>query len=169
MTPLKGPQGLVRAARHAAGSLGRPLHVVLAGEGPDRGELERLAQDSGGSVIASFPGWVDAAARAGLLSRASLVAIPSIWPEPFGLVGLEAAAFGVPAVAYDVGGIGEWLTHDVNGRLADLAGGPQALGDAIAGDPGRRHAADARFRRAHATPRVTSARTRTWRGSNTFS
>jgi glycosyltransferase involved in cell wall biosynthesis len=132
MTPLKGPQGLVRAARHAAGSLGRPLRVVFAGEGPDRGELERLAQDSGGAVIASFPGWVDAAARAALLSRASLVAIPSIWPEPFGLVGLEAAALGVPAVAYDVGGIGEWLTHDVNGRLVDLAGGPQALGDAIA-------------------------------------
>lgn len=132
MTPLKGTETLMRAARHAAGSLGRPLQVVLAGEGPDRHGLERLAQDAGGSVVASFPGWVDAAARAALLSRASLVAIPSIWPEPFGLVGLEAAAFGVPAVAFDVGGIGEWLTHDVNGRLVDLAGGPGAFGDALA-------------------------------------
>lgn len=132
LTPLKGPQALVRAARHAAGSLGRPLHVVLAGEGPERPHVERLAQGSGGSVIASFPGWVDASARAALLSRASLVAIPSIWPEPFGLVGLEAAEFGVPAVAFGVGGIGEWLTHDVNGRLADLERGPAALGDAIA-------------------------------------
>jgi glycosyltransferase involved in cell wall biosynthesis len=132
MTPLKGTEALMRAARHAAGSLGRPLQVVLAGEGPERHGLERLAQDSGGSVVASFPGWVDAPARAALLSRAALVAIPSIWPEPFGLVGLEAAAFGVPAVAFDVGGIGEWLTHDVNGRLVDLAGGPGAFGDAIA-------------------------------------
>ena len=38
----------------------------------------------------------------------------------------------MPAVAFDVGGIGQWLTHDVNGRLADLGGGPAALGDVIA-------------------------------------
>lgn len=132
MTPLKGAERLVRAARHAAASLGRALSIVLAGEGPERHRLEDLARESGGSVVASFPGWIDASARAALLSRASLVAVPSIWPEPFGLVGLEAAEFGVPAVAFDVGGIREWLTHDVNGRLADLAGGPAALGDAIA-------------------------------------
>lgn len=132
MTPLKGAEALLRAARHAAASLGRPLHVVFAGEGPERHALERLARDSHGSVTASFPGWIGARERAGLLSRTSLVAIPSIWPEPFGLVGLEAAEYGVPAVAFDVGGIGEWLTHDVNGRLADLRGGAAALGDAIA-------------------------------------
>jgi glycosyltransferase involved in cell wall biosynthesis len=132
MTPLKGAETLMRAAQHAAGSLGRPLRVVLAGEGPERGELERLARDSRGSVMASFPGWVNASERATLLSRASLVVIPSVWPEPFGLVGLEAAEYGVPAVAFDVGGVGEWLTHDVNGRLVDLAGGAAALGDAIA-------------------------------------
>jgi glycosyltransferase involved in cell wall biosynthesis len=48
-----------------------------------------------------------------------------VWPEPFGLVGLEAGAFGVPAVAYDVGGIGEWLTEGVNGWLAP--GDPPAV------------------------------------------
>src|SRR5262249_45977008 len=41
----------------------------------------------------------------------------SVWPEPFGLVGLEAAAFGVPAIAFDVGGIREWLTPGENGYL----------------------------------------------------
>jgi glycosyltransferase involved in cell wall biosynthesis len=134
MTPLKGGDMLVRAAHHAAGVLKRPLHIVLAGDGPERAQLERLAATMGASglVAAEFPGWVDAAARAALLSRASLVAIPSIWPEPFGLVGLEAAQFGVPAAAFDVGGIGEWLTDGVNGRLADLSGGAAALGDAIA-------------------------------------
>lgn len=132
MTPLKGTAALMAAARHAAAALGRSLRVVLAGDGPDRRGLEREAGESDGRVSASFPGWVDARERAALLSRASLVAIPSIWPEPFGLVGLEASALGVPAVAFDVGGIGEWLTHDVNGRLADPAGGSAALGDAIA-------------------------------------
>jgi glycosyltransferase involved in cell wall biosynthesis len=55
-----------------------------------------------------------------------------VWPEPFGLVGLEAASQGVPSVAFDVGGIGEWLTDGDNGRLAP--GNPpraEALADAI--------------------------------------
>jgi glycosyltransferase involved in cell wall biosynthesis len=140
MTPLKGADMLIRAVHHAASVLKRPLRMVLAGDGPERSQLERLAatMEASGLVAAEFPGWVDAAARAALLSRASLVAIPSIWPEPFGLVGLEAAQFGVPAVAFDVGGIGEWLTDDVNGRLADLSGGSAALGDAIAGVLGDR-------------------------------
>src|SRR5450759_181636 len=134
MTPLKGAAALVRAAHHAATALRRPLRVVLAGEGPERHRLERLAGTLGadGTLAAEFPGWVDPRARGALFARASVVAIPSIWPEPFGLVGLEAAQFGVPAVAFDVGGIREWLTHDGNGRLADPAGGAAALGDALA-------------------------------------
>jgi glycosyltransferase involved in cell wall biosynthesis len=57
------------------------------------------------------------------------------------LVGIEAAAVGVPAVAFDVGGIGDWLEDGVTGRL--LRGMPPssaALASAIAdalGDPQR--------------------------------
>ena len=120
--------------------LGRPLHAVLAGDGPERERLQRLAHELGGDGAFSleFPGWVNDGARARMLARASVVAIPSIWPEPFGLVGLEAAHFGVPAIAFDVGGIHEWLAHDVNGRLVSHDGGAPALGEAIAavlGDP----------------------------------
>ena len=50
--------------------------------------------------------------------RAHLLVIPSLWPEPFGMVGLEAAEFGVPTVAFDVGGICEWLKDGVNGVMA---------------------------------------------------
>src|SRR5207248_708260 len=42
---------------------------------------------------------------------------PSTWPEPFGLVGLEAAALGVPAIAFDVGGVREWLRPGETGYL----------------------------------------------------
>ena len=140
MTALKGAAILIRAATHAASILGRPLTVVLAGEGPDRSRVERLAHepDRRDYLAVTCPGWVDPEARATLLSRTAVVAVPSIWPEPFGLVGLEAAEHGVPAVAFDVGGIREWLTDDVNGRLMDIAGGAQAFGDALAsvlGDP----------------------------------
>jgi glycosyltransferase involved in cell wall biosynthesis len=134
MTALKGPELLVRAAASAAGTVGRRLRVVLAGDGQARQEVEELGRrfEAEGLLTVDCPGWVDAAARSALLSRASLVAVPSLWPEPFGLVGLEAAQHGVPAVAFDAGGIREWLADGVNGRLVDPALGQAALGGAIA-------------------------------------
>jgi glycosyltransferase involved in cell wall biosynthesis len=137
MTPLKGTDVLPRALERASSTVGRPISTVIAGEGPARAALQtRLAHAPG--VRPSFPGWVDERGRADLLARARVVVIPSVWPEPFGLVGLEAACFGVPAIAFDVGGIGEWLTDGVNGCLVPTAGGPDAFGSAIAavvGDP----------------------------------
>jgi len=130
MTPLKGVTVLVRAMAVANRRLGRPVPLVLAGEGPDREEARRLAQSLG--VAAEFPGWIGPERRAVLLERAALVALPSQWPEPFGLSGLEAAGHGVPAVAFDVGGIREWLRDGVNGRLVPLGRRAQGMGEAIA-------------------------------------
>src|SRR5690606_37592813 len=50
---------------------------------------------------------------------ADLLMVPSLWPEPFGLVGPEAGAHGLPAVGFPVGGIPEWLRDGVNGHLAE--------------------------------------------------
>ena len=44
--------------------------------------------------------------------------VPSIWPEPFGQVGIEAGFYGMPVVGFDVGGISDWLREGVNGFLA---------------------------------------------------
>src|SRR4029079_19082507 len=134
MTLLKCGDALVRAIAHAARSLGRPLRAILAGDGPERERLRHLSRELGrdGTISVELPGWIHEAQRARMFAGASIAVIPSIWPEPFGLVGLEAAQFGVPAVAFDVGGIAEWLAHDVNGRLVSPEGGATALGDAIA-------------------------------------
>jgi glycosyltransferase involved in cell wall biosynthesis len=64
------------------------------------------------------------------MRAADLLAVPSVWPEPFGLVGIEAGCVGLPAVAYDVGGIGEWL---VPGRSGELAPGDPPTVDGLAG------------------------------------
>lgn len=115
MTRLKGGDVLIRAVARAQDSIGRSIPLTMGGDGPQRAEWEELARTLG--VAVRFPGWVDTDERLRLFREASLLAVPSVWPEPFGLVGLEAGSQGVPAVAFDVGGIGEWLSDGVNGRL----------------------------------------------------
>src|ERR1051326_7748811 len=136
MTPLKGPETLLRAAAVAAAAQGvrRPLRVVMAGDGQERGHVEQLARDYAERALLTLklPGWVDARQRASLFARSTLLAVPSRWPEPFGLVGLEAAHHGVPALAFDVGGVRAWLEDGVNGQLIDPGGGWAGLGKAIA-------------------------------------
>lgn len=130
MTRIKGGGVLVRAVAHATRLLGKPVRLIFAGNGPAEVRWRELARRMG--VPATFHGWVTGTERVRLLRSASLVAVPSLWPEPFGLVGLEAAVHGVPAVAFDVGGIGEWLADEVNGRIVREPGSATALGAAIA-------------------------------------
>ncbi len=136
MTPLKGGDVLVRAIAAANGAFATSIRVVLAGEGPEQPRLRELARTL--RVDATFPGWLSGDARVAALRAATLLAVPSLWPEPFGLVGLEAAAHGVPAVAFDVGGVREWLRDGESGRLV-APRDARSLGGALAdlcGSPG---------------------------------
>ena len=116
LTDLKGGIILIEAMRRARAALGRTLTLTVAGEGPERGVMEAAAGRAG--LRASFPGWVGSARRTELMCEADLLAVPSVWPEPFGLVGLEAACVGLPAAAFDVGGVRDWLRPGVSGELA---------------------------------------------------
>jgi glycosyltransferase involved in cell wall biosynthesis len=121
MERLKGGAELLRALAGLPLRLGRPVHVVFAGDGRERPHweasgLEACAATPGLSV--EFVGWVGADRLPALFHRSHLLVLPSVWPEPFGLVGQEAAAHGVPAAAYAVGGVPDWLNDGVNGHLA---------------------------------------------------
>lgn len=147
MTRLKGGDVLIRAVAEASRRLGRAIPLTMTGDGPPRAEWEALARRLG--VDATWTGWVDADERVRLFRSASLLAVPSVWPEPFGLVGLEAGSQGVPSIAFDVGGISEWLSDGQNGRLVPAAPPrAEALADALAW--AATHPADLAAMRPHA-------------------
>jgi glycosyltransferase involved in cell wall biosynthesis len=116
LTDLKGAHYLIRAIPEASRQLGVDIALGLLGTGPEEARLKSLAQGVG--VHATFHGWVDPGSRNELLRRADLLAVPSLWPEPFGLVGVEAGRLGLPAVGYAVGGIPDWLIPGQTGELA---------------------------------------------------
>ena len=124
----------LEVALGAAGRL-RRLPLVVAGDGPLSGLVQQAAAAEGSRV--RFAGWADRAELESLLARARSLWLPSLWAEPFGIVGLEALAQGVPVIASRVGGVGDWLTQKRHGLLvrpgdeAELA----RAADRLAADP----------------------------------
>ena len=78
----------------------------------------------------NFLGWADKQMIDNYLSRASVVAFPSIYPESFGIVGIEAMMRGRPVVGFDVGGVKDWLKNQETGFLVkakDIRGFADAI------------------------------------------
>jgi glycosyltransferase involved in cell wall biosynthesis len=130
-----------------------PFECAVLGDGPHRTACERLSARLGLAAHVHFAGFVPQAQVAVHYRDASLAVMSSLWPEPFGATGLEAMRCGLPVVAFDAGGISEWLLDGVNGflvpwmdRAAFAAGVDRLLADkALArrlGEAGRRSAAD---------------------------
>lgn len=93
--------------------------LVIAGDGPARAELERLAAACGLGDGTAFIGPVPPADVPALVNTSSLVVVPSRWDEPFGLVALEAALMARPVVAARVGGLAEAIEHGTSGILVE--------------------------------------------------
>lgn len=125
LVPGKGVHLLLQAAARVPG-----VRLTVAGDGPERRNLERLGASLGLTGRLSFGGWLDADGIARELDRAAVVVMPSIWPETFGIIGIEAMAHARPVVAFDVGGVREWLRPAETGLLAP-AGDVAALSDAL--------------------------------------
>ena len=132
----KGVDILIRAARDVDGEF------VICGDGWTLNRMRELARSLGVADRVSFTGWLGADELAEQLAQASVVAMPSLWPEPFGLIGIEAFAAGRPVVASATGGVSDWLDDGVSGilvRPGDAAALARALNELLS-DPERQRA-----------------------------
>lgn len=114
--PDKGVGLLAETVARASARLGRRLTLVVAGEGPERAAVERGGVRWG--VPVELHGWVTPGKRVELMRGADVLVVPSVCPETFGLVGVEAGCAGLPAVGYATGGIPDWLIPGVSGELS---------------------------------------------------
>ncbi|HUN78658.1 MAG TPA: glycosyltransferase family 4 protein [Solirubrobacteraceae bacterium] len=109
---------------------------VVIGDGPLRPELQARARAQGVADAVRFLGAVDDGERDDWLRRADLLAMPSRLPgeglagEGFGIVYLEASAYGKPVVAGNVGGAVDAVADGESGLLVDPTDA-RAVADAI--------------------------------------
>ncbi|HEY4441006.1 MAG TPA: glycosyltransferase family 4 protein [Candidatus Elarobacter sp.] len=129
LVPQKGLLTLIDAIARLPASR-RPL-LRAFGDGPQRAAARERAERRG--VAIELPGAVAAEDLRVAIDRAALVAVPSVWAEPFGLVGIEACARGRPVVAFAAGGIEAWLRDGENGRAVTLERGDEARSAALSG------------------------------------
>lgn len=144
--PQKGVDVLLRALAAVPG-----VRLVLAGDGPERASLLRLADRLGMRDRTLFLGFVPRAQVPGLLAAADVLALPSRYEE-LGTTVIEAMRAGVPVVAADTGGVSTTVTDGVTGLLVP-PGDPGALAAALrrllADEALARRLADAARRRSH--------------------
>ncbi|MSU58808.1 MAG: glycosyltransferase family 1 protein [Pedosphaera sp.] len=95
----------------------QPFECVILGDGGHRAACEELSRRLGLESRVKFKGYIPPAEMAAFYLDASVAVVSSVWPEPFGAVGLEAMRYGLPVVAFDAGGIREWLADGKTGFL----------------------------------------------------
>jgi glycosyltransferase involved in cell wall biosynthesis len=110
LVAFKGHRHLVEALAHLPQQIaGRPVRLVVLGDGPLRVQLRQLAQDLGVADRVLWAGWQT---DPGPFYRAAdLVVFPSLEREPFGNVVLEAWAYGKPLVTTRFRGAMEFVRH----------------------------------------------------------
>ena len=94
-----------------------PVKLVLAGDGPERSDCERLARELGLQKDVSFLGKQDGLPE--LLNASNLFLMPS-QSESFGLAALEAMSCGIPIISSSAGGLPELNVHNQTGYIAEF-------------------------------------------------
>jgi len=139
LDPIKGLKYLIEAMP-AIKEVEPEVRLLLVGDGPERRELERLANKLGLSECVIFVGRVSEDRVPTYMVASDVFVLPSL-SEGFGIVNLEAMAAGLPIVATSVGGVPSLVAEGINGFLVDPGNAAQIASrvSLLLGDPRLRH------------------------------
>lgn len=115
--PSKGPHVLIRSIKEILKS-SNDIVLEIIGDGVFKDELKKLVRNEDipqHKVL--FFGWLNHDKIIEKIQQSYLVVFPSIYPEAFGIVGIEAMMCSKPVVAFNVGGVSTWLQNDITGFL----------------------------------------------------
>ena len=93
------------------------FECVILGDGNHKAYCEKLSRDLGLADRVTFKGFVPQEELKNYYRECSVVALSSLWPEPIATIGLEVMRYALPVVAFDAGGIKDWLIDGHNGHL----------------------------------------------------
>jgi glycosyltransferase involved in cell wall biosynthesis len=127
LSPEKGLVHLIDAI--AAGDLRGRVEVKIAGDGPERPNLEAHVRDRGLTASLDFAGWLDYDDVPAFLQSLDIFVLPSLF-EGFGVAAAEASATGLPVIASRVQGLPDVVVDGETGILVPPAD-PRALAGAI--------------------------------------
>ena len=109
----KGVDCLLRAAT----KLQSDFKLLIVGDGTHLPYCRSLATELALNHRVEFVGYKPHHQLQSYFRSATVAVVPSVWPEPFGMVGLEFMHHALPIVAFNSGGISDWLKDGHNGFL----------------------------------------------------
>ena len=115
MTSEKGPEDAIRIARAA----GKPLRIAAKIPRAETVYFKKRLEPHIDGKNVQLVGEVDEARKQPFLADATALLFPIDWPEPFGLVMIEAMACGTPVIAYRSGSVPEVVENGVTGFIVE--------------------------------------------------
>ena len=113
------PEKRVDRAVEIARRLGMPLKIAAKIDGKDRDYYENDIKPLFAHPLIEFVGEIGEREKNEFLGNAAALLFPIDWPEPFGLVMIEAMACGTPVVAFRCGSVPEVMRDGVSGFVVD--------------------------------------------------
>ena len=122
ISPEKRPDRAIEIAQRVAA----PVKLAAKVDAVDAAYFREVVQPMLKGPFVEFLGEIGDSAKSDLLGGAAALIFPIDWPEPFGLVMIEAMACGTPVIAWDVGSVREIVDHGVTGFVV------RSIGEAVA-------------------------------------
>jgi len=113
------PEKRVDRAIEIAIACGAPLRIAAKVDAVDRAYFEAQIKPLLDHPLIEFIGEIDEEHKSAFLGQARALLFPIDWPEPFGIVMIEAFACGTPVVAYAGGSVEEVMEHGVSGFIVN--------------------------------------------------